>query len=81
MPPPTQTGRLLHAHTPLGDALWAVSLSGREAVSCLYHFNVRFKSDSPNLDCQAMIGECCAVALETDRQGQRWLSGQMIDCV
>lgn len=71
--------RLLVAHTPLGDALWAVSLSGREALSSLYRFTVRFKSESPELDCQAMIGERCAIELETDRRGRRWLSGQMID--
>ncbi|WP_418647835.1 type VI secretion system Vgr family protein [Thauera butanivorans] len=71
--------RLLTAHTPLGDALWAVSLSGREALSSLYRFTVRFKSESPELDCQAMIGERCAIELETDRRGRRWLSGQMID--
>ncbi|WP_418648170.1 type VI secretion system Vgr family protein [Thauera butanivorans] len=71
--------RLLIAHTPLGDALWAVSLSGREALSSLYRFTVRFKSASPDLDCQAMIGERCAIELETDRRGRRYLSGQMID--
>jgi type VI secretion system secreted protein VgrG len=56
-----------------------VSLSGREALSSLYRFTVQFKSASPDIDCQAMIGERCAVELETDRRGQRWLSGQMID--
>jgi len=71
--------RFLHAHTPLGDALWAVSLSGREALSSLYRFSVRFKSASADVDCQAMIGQLCALELETDRQGTRWLSGQMID--
>jgi len=75
----TAMNRLLVAHTPLGDALWAVSLSGREALSSLYRFTVRFKSESPELDCQAMIGERCAIELETDRRGRRWLSGQMID--
>jgi len=71
--------RLIQAHTPLKDALWAVSISGREALSSLYRFTVCFKSDSPDLDCQKMIGERCALELETDRRGKRWLSGQMID--
>jgi len=31
------------------------------------------------VDGQALIGELCALELETDRQGKRWLSGQMID--
>jgi len=77
--PVSPHARLLDAHTPLGDALWAVSLSGREALSSLYHFSVRFKSDSADVDCQAMIGQLCALELETDGQGTRWLSGQMID--
>ena len=70
--------RLLIAHTPLGDALWAVSLAGREAMSSLYGFDVRFKSLDPNLDCQAMIGERCAIELEADRRGKRFLAGQMV---
>jgi len=56
-PPPTTMHRLIQAHTPLGDALWAVSLTGREALSSLYRFTVRFKSNSPDVDCQAMIGD------------------------
>ncbi|NMG71315.1 hypothetical protein DNK49_18940 [Azoarcus communis] len=71
--------RLLSASTPLGDALWAVSLTGREALSTLYCFKVRFKSAERDIDCQAQIGERCAVELETDRRGRRYLSGQMID--
>ncbi|NMG72736.1 type VI secretion system Vgr family protein [Parazoarcus communis] len=71
--------RLLITHTPLGDALWAVSLVGREALSTLYYFALRFKSDVPDIDCQAMIGELCAVELEADRGGKRYLSGQMIN--
>lgn len=71
--------RLLVAHTPLGHALWAVSLTGREALSTLYGFTVRFKSRDRNIDCQAMIGELCAIEIETDRLARRWLAGQMID--
>jgi len=78
-PPPNTKHRLIQAHTPLNDALWAVSITGREALSSLYHFTVRFKSDSPDLDCQAMIGQLCALELETDQNGKRWLSGQMVD--
>jgi len=78
-PPPNAINRLIQAHTPLGDELWAVSLTGREALSSLYRFTVRFKSDSADVDCQKMIGDLCALELETDRQGKRWLSGQMID--
>jgi hypothetical protein len=71
--------RLLTAHTPLGNVLWAVRVSGDEALSSLYHFTVCFKSASPNIDCQAMIGELCALELETDQHGRRYLSWQMID--
>ena len=71
--------RLLIAHTPLGDALWAVSVAGREALSSLYQFHVRFHANDKNLDCQAMIGELCAIELETDRRGTRYLSGNMIN--
>lgn len=70
--------RLLIAHTPLGNALWAVSVSGREALPAPYAFEVRFKSHDANLDCQAMLGERCAIELEVDRRGRRYLSGQMV---
>jgi len=78
-PPPTNMHRLIQAHISSEDTLWAVSITGREALSSLYRFTVRFKSDSPDVDCQAMIGDLCALELETDQQGKRWLSGQMID--
>ncbi|MFN3984582.1 MAG: hypothetical protein ACK4KV_03790, partial [Rhodocyclaceae bacterium] len=56
--------RPLIAHTPLGRALWAVSVEGEEAMSALYEFRVGLKADTPDVDCQALIGEPCAVELE-----------------
>jgi type VI secretion system secreted protein VgrG len=70
--------RLLTAQTPLGNALRILSLDGREALSELYAFNLTFSADHSGIDCQALIGKLCAVAVETEDGGQRWLSGNMI---
>ena len=70
--------RLLTAHTPLGSALRILTLDGREALSELYAFELSFSAERPDIDCQALIGQLCAVSVETDRGGQRWLSGNMV---
>ncbi len=70
--------RTLNASTPAGDALWAVTLDGSEALSELFEFRVGFKSDSKDLDCQGMIGEGCGITLEVQGGGQRYLHGQMV---
>ncbi|MFN3985920.1 MAG: type VI secretion system Vgr family protein [Rhodocyclaceae bacterium] len=70
--------RPLVAHTPLRDALWVVSLEGVEAMSELYEFRVGLKSEDANVDCQALIGEVCAVELEGHNGVKRFFSGQMV---
>ncbi|MBI1906696.1 MAG: hypothetical protein HYS20_10750, partial [Rhodocyclales bacterium] len=71
--------RILVAHTPLGKALWAVALNGKEEMSQVYKLEVKFKSERPDLDCQAMIGERCVIELEADRRIVRHIAGQMIN--
>jgi len=70
--------RALIAHTPLGEAWWATSLTGTEALSRLYAFTVGLKSNDPDIDCQALIGEVAAVELEAQDGVKRYFSGQIV---
>jgi type VI secretion system secreted protein VgrG len=70
--------RVLIAHTPLGEAWWATSLQGAEALSELYAFTLGLKSDERDIDCQALIGEVCAVELEAQNGVKRYFSGQIV---
>lgn len=70
--------RLLVAHTVLGDAWWAVSLSGEESLSELYNFRLELKSDAPDIDLQALLGEVCAVSLERQNVVIRIFSGHIV---
>lgn len=70
--------RFLKAHTPVGQALWAFELTGREALSELYEFKLRFKSEDANIDCQGLIGEVAAIEMETQGGSARYFSGQMV---
>ena len=70
--------RDLTAHTPLGEAWWAVSLTGREALSELYEFRLGLRSDDPDIDCQALLGETVAVELIAQLGQTRYFSGQIV---
>jgi type VI secretion system secreted protein VgrG len=70
--------RALNAHTPLGDAWWAISLDGTETLSSLYEFQLGLKSDNPDIDGQALIGEIAAVELEAQNGTRRYFSGQIV---
>ncbi|MDR0634316.1 MAG: type VI secretion system tip protein VgrG [Azoarcus sp.] len=70
--------RALIAHTPLGEKWWATSLTGTESLSSLYEFTLGLKSESPNIDCQAIIGEVAAVELEAQNGIRRYFSGQIV---
>ncbi|MDR0634168.1 MAG: type VI secretion system tip protein VgrG, partial [Azoarcus sp.] len=70
--------RALTAHTPLGEKWWAVSLTGREALSEPFAFHLELDADDPNIDTQALIGEVAAVELEAQNGLVRWFSGQIV---
>jgi type VI secretion system secreted protein VgrG len=70
--------RTINATTPAGPALRVVSVDGSEALSELFEYRVSFKSISPDIDCQKMIGAACAITLETQGGGQRYWHGQMV---
>ena len=70
--------RSLIAHTPVGDAWWATSLTGTEGLSELYMFRLGLKSSDPNIDGQTIIGEVAAVELEAQRGVKRYFSGQIV---
>jgi len=70
--------RSLVAHTPLGGAWWATTLTGTESLSELYAFRLGLKSIDPNIDGQALIGEVAAVELEAQLGLKRYFSGQIV---
>jgi type VI secretion system secreted protein VgrG len=54
------------------------SLNGVEGLSELYEFTAGFKSRDPNIDCQALIGEVCSIAMEAQMGITRHFSGQIV---
>ncbi|MCL2875046.1 MAG: type VI secretion system tip protein VgrG [Betaproteobacteria bacterium] len=70
--------RELIAHTPLGKAWWAISVTGHEALGELYEFRVGLLSDSPDIDTQSLLGEVAAVELLAQGGLPRWFSGQVV---
>ena len=70
--------RDLIAHTPLGEAWWAVSMTGHEALGELYEFRVGLKSDDPDIDTQSLLGEVAAVELIAQGGLSRYFSGQIV---
>ncbi|MCL2875045.1 MAG: type VI secretion system tip protein VgrG [Betaproteobacteria bacterium] len=70
--------RELIAHTPLGEAWWAVSITGHEALGELYEFRVGLVSDDPDIDTQSLLGEVAAVELIAQGGRSRYFSGHIV---
>jgi len=71
--------RVLVAHTPLGETWWATRLQGDEALSSLYEFRLELKSEEPDIDIQAVMGETCAIECKADLFSSiRYFSGLVI---
>jgi type VI secretion system secreted protein VgrG len=60
------------------EAMWAVSLQGKEGIGELYEFTVGFKSEDADIDCQALLGEACGIELEAQKGIKRYFSGQIV---
>lgn len=73
--------RVLVANTPLGKTWWATSLRGEEAISSLYEFRLELKSKKPDIDTQALIGEACSVACESNLTAVRHFSGFIVNAL
>lgn len=68
--------RLVDVVTPLGEALWFRQMSGTEALSSLFEFDVTFHSKQSGLSAKAMLGKDVTLKVETEGgKGVRYLSG------
>jgi type VI secretion system secreted protein VgrG len=75
--PTTQANRPLIVTTPLGpDALLAVAVSGREAVSQLFHFNIDCLAErATKVPFEKLLGEKVSLKLELPGKKERFFSG------
>lgn len=72
----TQDGRPLSITTPFGkDVLLLESVTGKEEVSRLFHYQVEMLSDKADLDATKILGQKATIVLETDKGGKRYLNG------
>ncbi len=67
--------RLVDITTPLGDDLWFRQMTGTEALSTLFEYDVTFHSDKPNLKAKSMLGLSVTLKVETQEQGVRYFNG------
>lgn len=72
----TQAGSLLSISTPFGkDVLLLDGLSGREAISMPFHFDLRMRSANLALDAQAIVGKSATVTLQVPSGPKRYIHG------
>jgi len=72
----TQAGCLLTLSTPFGkDVLLLDGLSGREAISAPFHFDLRMRSSNLALDAQAIVGKSATVTLQVPSGPKRYIHG------
>lgn len=68
--------RLVDVVTPLGDALWFRQMTGVEALSGLFEFDVTFHSQQSGLSAKAMLGKDVTLKVETEGgKGVRHFNG------
>lgn len=67
--------RLVDVVTPLGDAMWFRQMSGTEALSELFEYDVTFHSKKSGLSAKAMLGKDVTLMVETNSQGVRHFNG------
>ena len=61
--------RLVDSVTPLGDAMWFRQMTGVEAISSLFEFDVTFHSLQTSLSAKAMLGKDVTLKIETENNG------------
>src|SRR5262249_24844190 len=72
----TQTKRLLVLDTPLGkDKLLLHHMSGQDAVSQLFRYELRLLSDDPKIDPNSIIGKPVTVSVELAGGKPRFFNG------
>lgn len=67
--------RLVDVVTPLGDAMWFRQMSGTEALSELFEYDVTFHSKKSGLSAKAMLGKDVTLKIETNSKGVRHFNG------
>jgi type VI secretion system secreted protein VgrG len=68
--------RLVDAITPLGDALWFRQMTGTEALSVPFEFDLTFHSKQLGLSAKAMLGKDVTLKVETEGgKGVRHFNG------
>ena len=72
---PGSNERLVDAVTPLGDKLWFRQMSGTEALSTLFEFDVTFHSDKKEIKAKTMLGLGVTLKVETQDLGVRHFNG------
>lgn len=74
--PPVQTGRLITLTTPLGgDALLAVAIEGREAVSELFRFKLSMVSADAAITAVQLLGKPVTATLNLPKAAARPING------
>ena len=67
--------RLVDSVTPLGEALWFRQMTGTEAISELFEYDVTFHSKKTALSAKAMLGKDVTLKIETSAMGVRHFNG------
>ena len=67
--------RLVDVNTPLGDALWFRQMTGTEALSGLFEYDVTFHADKVGLKAKSMLGLGVTLMVETQDLGLRYFNG------
>ncbi len=70
--------RVVVAHTVAGEVLKFKSMQGREALSCLYDFEVELLSERQEpVDIRSLLGTALSLEIETADRSKRYLSGDV----
>jgi type VI secretion system secreted protein VgrG len=73
---PTQTNSFASVSTPFGaDVLLLDGFAGREALSELFHFDLRMRSTNKALDAQQIVGKSVTVTLQDTDGTPRYFNG------
>ncbi len=67
--------RLVDSVTPLGDSIWFRQMTGTEALSVPFEFDVTFHSKKTGLSAKAMLGKDVTLNVETHNKGVRHFNG------
>lgn len=67
--------RLVDITTPLGEDLWFRQMTGTEALSTLFEYDVTFHSGKPNLKAKAILGLSVTLKVQTQDEGVRYFNG------